>query len=244
MRGRAARRACARRHRAPRSPCASRSSRWSRYSRSFAAGSWTTGPWPGQIASSSSVEQPLQRREVRRQRSLAGRDEHAALAEHGVAGEEHPLVAAGKRCPANGPGVAIASNGPTRSPSAGSTASMPRSPAPSEWSRCEWVSTIPSTEPAASRTAREVSGIGGPGIHDPAADHPGVGPVERQGRRVRAPRRAARRESVLAPFPRESGTLRAWPTGLDTRPRPTLGAGAAALTTLLAGLDAALSEPS
>ena len=90
----------------------SRSSRCSRYSRSFACGSHTTGPCPGQSASSSQRLQTTQRVEVGGQRAAAGRDEDAALAEHRVAAEQRRLPASSETWSAEWPGVAITWNGP------------------------------------------------------------------------------------------------------------------------------------
>ena len=119
---------------------------------------------------------------------------------------------------------------------------MPRSRAPSEWSRCECVRTTPSIEPAASLTAREMPGIRGAGIHHPAADHPGVRPVERHRRRVRG-------HDELTPgsgcctFSTGKRDTRAMANGFGRSAAARRWAlGAAALTTLLAALDAALPD--
>ena len=67
----------------------SRSSRWAMYSSSLAAGSSTGGPWPGPSAEQPAPAQLRQAVEVGGQRAGVGRDEHASLAEHGVAGQSH-----------------------------------------------------------------------------------------------------------------------------------------------------------
>ena len=77
--------------RLPRSSAArsrrSRSSRWEMYWSSLASGSWTTGPWPGHRTASRRSLSRLEAVEVGDQRPRIGRDEHASLAEHRVAGE-------------------------------------------------------------------------------------------------------------------------------------------------------------
>ena len=79
-----------------RAACARARARCARYSSSFAAGSVTSSPWPGQMRSRSIARR--RRRPSRYSREPARRDEDAALAEHGVArergaaGDEHEVV--------------------------------------------------------------------------------------------------------------------------------------------------------
>ena len=126
----------------------------------------TGGPWPGAQQREVQRAQALERREVAAQRARVGRDEDAALGEHGVAGEARRprRRTRGGRCA--WPGVATTCSGPNASPSA-STTSAPAQraardrharrrrrarPAPrSAWSPWSWVSAIPPTPPRAPR---------------------------------------------------------------------------------------------
>src|SRR5688572_24295913 len=61
------------------------------------------------------------------------------------------------------PGVPMTENGPTRSPSTGKTGSTPSRSAPSAWSAWEWVRTTPSSGPATAATRSRCPASAGPG---------------------------------------------------------------------------------
>ena len=158
------RRAARPRRAAPASSAASslrsRSARWARYSSSLAAGSPTASPWPGQSTSRSERAQAPQPVEVLAQ--PAG-DEHAALAEHGVAGErgaagdEHEVVVgvagdgeharAGRTCRRRA----------VRGRPAGRRAARAARATPSAWSAWSCVSAIPPAPPRAATSAATAS---------------------------------------------------------------------------------------
>ena len=86
----------------------SRSRRWATYSSSFAAGSSTSGPWPGHRSARSRSREGAERVEVLAE---LPDDEHRALAEDGVAGERDVPVT-NARWSGVWPGVATASERP------------------------------------------------------------------------------------------------------------------------------------
>ena len=119
--------------------------------------------------------QALERREVAAQRARIRRDEHAALGQHGVAGEadvagdEREVVVAW-------PGVATTVNGPNMSPSHAASPNAPRPPAPpgrsttasiasawSPWSCVDRDPARPAARAASATTAATCASSAGPG---------------------------------------------------------------------------------
>ena len=135
------------------------------YSSSFADGSHTYGPCPGQRTPRDSF------RSRRSDPRYADSDPSpGAMNTLPVPSTVSPVKQTLERhtrhtLSAECPGVAIASNGPALSPSPGlCEPGAPSKSAASAWSACPWVSTTPSIpSAAAARTACTCSSSAGPG---------------------------------------------------------------------------------
>ena len=118
---------------------------------------------------------------------------------------------------------------------------MPRSRTPSAWSACEWVSTIPSIAPAASRTAARCPASAGPGstTHPPTTQV--FVPSSVMGDGFGATTRLTP-GSGCCTFSTGKRDTRGMANGFGRSAADRRWAlGAAALTTVLAGIDAALT---